>query len=759
MDKSWISKPRNTSEYVNGLLGFLDFAFANGSSDNRIRCPCSDCKCIEWQLRAVVYDHLLVRPFPKGYTIWLLHGERDIGGSSTQQEIQHNSYTEDSMRDLIKDAFNKQGHHGNVEPVAQDEVNNNDRVEGNQTDRVGDHLTDEARQVNELIRDGEQELYEGCTKFSKLSFLIKLYHIKCMTMMTDKSLSMIIELLHDAFAGFAAVPTSLYEAKKTIKKLGLSYEKIHACPNNCMLYRGTNKDLESYEKCGTSRWHTKKKTQAAKVLRYFPLIPRLQRLFMSRKTSEDMRWHDVGGNKDGLLRHPRDGESWKKFDLRYPEFAKESRNIRLGFASDGFNPFGNMSTNYSIWPVVLIPYNTAPWICMRQTSFLLSMIIPGSKMPGNDIDIYLQPLIDELKELWVGVQTFDTLRNETFNMRAALMWTVSDFPGLGILSGWNIHKGLACPVCNHDAEVCRLPHSAKWCFFGTRRFLKPGHKFRLDKVRFNGKVDNRLPPPRLSGSEIWKQVENIENSFGKAPEVPRSEKRRRTQENVIPVTHNWTKQNVFFQLVYWKFHLLPHNLDLMHIEKNVCDNVIFTLLNETGKSKDHLKARKDLEAMGIREDLWPDENGKYKSAIFTMSPKQKDLFLTTLKNIRVPDGYSSNISRCVDLKQRKLFGLKSHDCHILMEQLLPIALRNVMPGIVCAVITDLCSFFQKLTSKVIDPTDLDNLQDQIVLTLCHMEMIFPPSFFTVMIHLVVHLVEEVKLGGPESYRWMYFMER
>ena len=84
----------------------------------------------------------------------------------------------------------------------------------------------------------------------------------------------------------------------------------------------------------------------------------------------------------------------------------------------------------------------------------------------------------------------------------------------------------------------------------------------------------------------------------------------------------------------------------MHIEKNVCDNVIYTLLNEHGKTKDHLNARKDLQVMNIRHDLWPDDNGKYPQAIFSLTNAQKDIFLGRLKNVLVPDGYSSNISKC-----------------------------------------------------------------------------------------------------------------
>ena len=64
---------------------------------------------------------------------------------------------------------------------------------------------------------------------------------------------------------------------------------------------------------------------------------------------------------DRIMRHPSDGEAWSHFDATFPKFMKEPINIRLGFASDGFNPFGTMSLSYSMWPVLLIPYNMPPW--------------------------------------------------------------------------------------------------------------------------------------------------------------------------------------------------------------------------------------------------------------------------------------------------------------------------------------------------------------------------------------------------------------
>jgi len=162
--------------------------------------------------------------------------------------------------------------------------------------------------------------------------------------------------------------------------------------------------------------------------------------------------------------------------------------------------------------------------------------------------------------------------------------------------------------------------------------------------------------------------------------------------------------------------------------------------------------------MGIRRELWPPNDGKkFPAALFTLQKEEIDILLYTLKNIKVPDGYSSNISRCVDIDQRKIFGLKSHDCHILMEQLLSLFIRNVLPVQVATILVDLCS--KLLCSKVLSHDELDKLKEEIILIMCHLEMLFPPSFFTVMVHLMVHLVDEAKFGGPVHYRWMYPIER
>ena len=219
----------------------------------------------------------------------------------------------------------------------------------------------------------------------------------------------------------------------------------------------------------------------------------------------------------------------------------------------------------------------------------------------------------------------------------------------------------------------------------------------------------------------------------------------------------------FFTLPYWEDHKLRHNLDVMHIEKNVMDNILGTGLNLKDWTKHNYKARLNLADMGIRSELHLQRKGDDKymipPACFHMTTLEKDGFLQVLRVVKVPDGYASNISHRVNLKERKISSLKSHDNHILMQQLLPIALRGSLPSHVTRPLIKLACFFRKICLKTFTVSDISSAEVDIVLTLCELEKIFPPSFFTVMVYLVMHLATEAKFGGLVQYRWMYPIKR
>ncbi|XP_027103065.1 uncharacterized protein [Coffea arabica] len=367
-------------------------------------------------------------------------------------------------------------------------------------------------------------------------------------------------------------------------------------------------------------------------------------------------------------------------------------------------------------------------MCMKQAYFMLSLLIPGPSSPGNNIDVYLQPLVKELTELWdFGIQTYDASQKENFQLHAALLWTISDFPGYTMLSGWSTKGEYACFVCHKFTHARRLTHSFKYCYMGHRRFLDSKHKFRKQAQFFDGTEEHGKRPPLQTGDMIVSELGDLQIKFGKLvkgnPKLP----------------FNWKKRSIFFDLPYWKDNVLRHNLDFMHIEKNVCENIWGTLLDIEDKTKDHYNSRRDLREMGIRKELHPIETEPGK--------------------VKVPDGYVANVSRCVRVKPPRISGLKSHDNHILMQQLMPIALRKTLPKSVRYPLIRLSRYFRQLCSKVICPQDVVRLESEIAVILCDLEKCFPPTFFDVMVHLVVHLATEVKLGGPVYYRWMYPVER
>ncbi|KAL0336705.1 UNVERIFIED_CONTAM: hypothetical protein Sradi_4882400 [Sesamum radiatum] len=251
--------------------------------------------------------------------------------------------------------------------------------------------------------------------------------------------------------------------------------------------------LNACDICGTSRYKEGDGKIASKQMRYFPLKPRLQKLFMSSHTSSLMRWHAKGRVDDGKFRHPTNSFAWKDFDKKKIAFASDCCNVRLGLATDGFSPSTMMNVSHSTWPVILIPYNLPPWACMKKGNFLLSILFDGPKGPGNMINVYLQLLIEELKELWEdGVESYDVSKNEMFILKVALTWTISDLPGYSILSGWGTKIDKGCPCCGMQMMCRRLEIAHKYSYTYHHRFLNSSHRFRRDPGSYDGKTKDNL---------------------------------------------------------------------------------------------------------------------------------------------------------------------------------------------------------------------------------------------------------------------------
>ncbi|KAL0543936.1 hypothetical protein IC582_019042 [Cucumis melo] len=262
------------------------------------------------------------------------------------------------------------------------------------------------------------------------------------------------------------------------------------------------------------------------------------------------------------------------------------------------------------------------------------------------------------------------------------------------------------------------------------------HRSRLHDV----KVERMPPPMVMNGHEMLEQLAQFEFSvISKHPSL-KDKKRNRAP--------NWTKRNIFFELPYWSRLLLCHKLDVMLIDKNVCDNLVGTLLNIEGKTKDDTIARLDLQDLKIRKNLHLIEVGNQlvkPHASYMLNSSERVEFCKFLKSIKFSDGFVSSTSRCVHERERKISSLNTHDYYILLHRLLPIGIGAFISKNVYTTIIELYSFFRDLCARTIRVSGLDRLQAYIIIIICKLERIFLLSFFSVMVHFVVHLPYEIKV--------------
>ncbi|GAA0140772.1 hypothetical protein LIER_02063 [Lithospermum erythrorhizon] len=427
MDKCWIHQDHiaGKPDIVKGLEEFLQFAYSRRPSNSDIFCPCVKCQNRRSFTRDIVKEHCSRHGFMSSYTNWIYHGEPYATRNDSQMEetIEDNDVSamdsgpRDDMVRMVHDGIGITG------------------TDSSMKNMEGDEIDDDAAQLLQMLEDASSDFRPGCQRYTKLSVVVRLLQLKVIYGMSNESFNGWLEFLRDLFPE-AKFPESYYEANKITSNLGFTCKSWDVCPKDCMLFKDEHEKLDKCEICNTSRYLEKGKKIPAKRMRYFPLRPRLQKLYLCSETASLMKWHTEGRTDDGRLRHPADCDAWNDFDKRHPHFSSDARNVRIGLATDGFNPFHNMSLAHSTWPVVLIPYNLPPWLCMKQSFFILSTIVDGPRSPGDRIDVYLQPLIEELKLLWVdGVQTYDSDNKEMFILRAAILWTISDFPGYGMLYG------------------------------------------------------------------------------------------------------------------------------------------------------------------------------------------------------------------------------------------------------------------------------------------------------------------------------------
>jgi len=214
------------------------------------------------------------------------------------------------------------------------------------------------------------------------------------------------------------------------------------------------------------------------------------------------------------------------------------RNLRLTLSTNGINPHSEMNSKYSCWPVILTTYNLPPWLSMRCKFMMLTMLISGSKQSVYNIDVYLAPLIDDLKILWNdGVPYYDGYRHEVFTLKAVLLWTINDFPAYGNLAGCTVKGYCACPLCGENTSAIHLKFGKKMAYLGHRKFLSPDHPFRKQKKAFNNEKEFGMAPQPLSGESIFEMFINNDSPY----EFDSSK-----DKNLISSLRSCWKKNLYF---------------------------------------------------------------------------------------------------------------------------------------------------------------------------------------------------------------------
>jgi hypothetical protein len=333
MDKSWIGlRISDYFRYKSGVISFLDWAFhedrkqyRRGDFYERICCPCKSCLNGFMYDHNTVLEHLICTGWWPHYTVWTSHGE-EITYPSIDNDV------ENRIEDIGGDNV--------VEMLEEMRAANADSHEN-------DNMFGDCNNFYDALKAAEEPIAPGINSMSRLSFLLRMFQIKVMNKATSKLMSDVLKFIEELLNNPKDFPQSWYDAKKQFRVLGLKCERSDPCKNDCMLYTKENACLNSFLQCGEGRYeentssNARGKKRSRKVLCYFPLIPRLC-LFMSSKTTKWMTWHHNNKSRDGLMRHPTDSDKWAAFDNKHALFAEETRIVRLGLASDGFNPLKNI---------------------------------------------------------------------------------------------------------------------------------------------------------------------------------------------------------------------------------------------------------------------------------------------------------------------------------------------------------------------------------------------------------------------------------
>ena len=228
------------------------------------------------------------------------------------------------------------------------------------------------------------------------------------------------------------LPSTYEQAYNFIKPELLPTVCYHACPNDCVLFRATERydysKLKNCPKCKKERFAAN--GQPLRRFIYYPVGPRWRRLYECEATSELLQSHAVRPNQCGVMSDVYDAPCWKVAYAKDGYFQGDPHGLSVQLSTDGVNPFSANKISYSMWPIMLTVLNW-PKTCRNhfENIMLVGVIPANGKEEPKSVDPYIEVLVDELMQL-SGTTFYDAYKEEKFTFRVRLHNYVLDYPGL-----------------------------------------------------------------------------------------------------------------------------------------------------------------------------------------------------------------------------------------------------------------------------------------------------------------------------------------
>ena len=290
------------------------------------------------------------------------------------------------------------------------------------------------------------------------------------------------------------MPASFDQALQLITSFLMPLEKFHVCPNDCVIFRKEFTSLSKCPVCDASRYKDDGKT-AWRNFTYFPITPRIRRLFATEITHKILREHSNKGIINGQMNDIHGSNLWlEDWFGEDGEFRGNKNGVVLNICLDGVNPFKSNKIDYSVWPIEIAIMNLPPELRKSCGGTLIAGLIPGN---GRKVPRTLEPYISMLVEELLALEKckMKDSNGNYINVGVKLLEFTLDYPAIGKVlhypgSGRSHRACMFCDIVGESSKVLN-----KTLFLQNRRFLDQSHKLRFETIgQVRSCIETRDPP-------------------------------------------------------------------------------------------------------------------------------------------------------------------------------------------------------------------------------------------------------------------------